>query len=101
MQTVHDFLKKTGTCYLATIDGNQPRVRPFGTMNLFEGKFYIQTGKKKDVAKQITANPKVEVSAVHGRTWIRIAAVDGVHCDCQSTIRVCPYSRLLMQASPS
>jgi len=73
MQTVHDFLKKTGTYYLATIDGNQPRVRPFGTINLFEGKLYIQTGKKKDVAKQITANPKVELSAVHGKTWIRIA----------------------------
>ena len=73
MQTVHDFLKKTGTYYLATLDGNQPRVRPFGTMNLFEGKLYIQTGKKKDVAKQITANPKVELSAVHGKTWIRIA----------------------------
>jgi len=73
MQTVHDFLKKAGTYYLATLDGNQPRVRPFGTINLFEGKLYIQTGKKKDVAKQITANPKVELSAFDGKTWIRIA----------------------------
>ena len=73
MQTVHDFLKKAGIYYLATLDGNQPRVRPFGTINLFEGKLYIQTGKKKDVAKQITANPQVEMSAFDGTTWIRIA----------------------------
>lgn len=72
MQTVHDFLKKTGTYYLATIDGDQPRVRPFGTINLFEGKLYIQTGKKKEVSKQITTNPKVEISAFDGETWIRI-----------------------------
>ena len=74
MQTVHDFLKKAGTYYLATMDGNQPRVRPFGTINLFDGKLYIQTGKKKDVAKQISANPKVELSAFDGETWIRVAA---------------------------
>ena len=73
MQTVNDFLKKAGTYYLATMDGNQPRVRPFGTINLFEGNLYLQTGKKKDVAKQITANPKVELSAFDGETWIRIA----------------------------
>ena len=74
MQTVHDFLKKAGTYYLATIDGSQPRARPFGTINLFEGRLYIQTGKKKDVVKQINANPKVELSAFDGETWIRIAA---------------------------
>ena len=74
MQTVHDFLKKAGTYYLATIDGDQPRVRPFGTINLFEGKLYIQTGKKKDVVKQIKVNPKVELSAFDGEMWIRVAA---------------------------
>ena len=74
MQTVHDFLKKVGVYYLATIDGDQPRVRPFGTVNLYEGKLYIQTGKKKDVVKQINANPKVELSAFDGKTWIRVAA---------------------------
>ena len=74
MQTVHDFLKKTGTYYLATIDNDQPRVRPFGTINLFDGRLYIQTGKKKDIFKQINANPKVELSAFDGETWIRIAA---------------------------
>jgi len=74
MQTVNDFLKKTNVYYLATIDGDQPRVRPFGTINLFEGKLYIQSGRKKDVAKQIAINPKVELSAFDGETWIRVAA---------------------------
>ena len=74
MQTVHDFLKKTDTYYLATVDGDQPRVRPFGTINLFEGKLYIQTGKKKEVAKQISDNPKVELTAFDGKDWLRVAA---------------------------
>jgi uncharacterized pyridoxamine 5'-phosphate oxidase family protein len=74
MKTVLDFLKKAGTYYLATVDGDQPRVRPFGTINLFDGKLYIQSGKSKEVAKQIKANPKVELSALDGETWIRVAA---------------------------
>ncbi len=74
MKTVLDFLKKTGTYYLATVDENQPRVRPFGTINLFDGKLYIQSGRKKEVAKQIKANPKVELSAFDGDKWIRITA---------------------------
>jgi uncharacterized pyridoxamine 5'-phosphate oxidase family protein len=74
MQQVHDFLKKVGTYYLATVDGNVPRVRPFGTVNYFEGKLYIQTGANKDVVKQITANPAVEISGYDGETWIRLAA---------------------------
>jgi uncharacterized pyridoxamine 5'-phosphate oxidase family protein len=74
MKTVLDFLKKAGTYYLATVDGNQPRVRPFGTINLFDGKLYIQSGKSKEVAKQIKANPKVELSAFDGETWIRVSA---------------------------
>jgi uncharacterized pyridoxamine 5'-phosphate oxidase family protein len=74
VQSVHDFLKKAGTYYLATVDGDQPRVRPFGTVNLFEGKFYIQTGKKKHIAKQVGRNPKVELCAFDGQMWIRVAA---------------------------
>jgi uncharacterized pyridoxamine 5'-phosphate oxidase family protein len=74
MQKVHDFLKKCQTYYLATVDGNQPSVRPFGTIHLFEGKLYIQTGKYKDVAKQIKANPHIAISAFDGETWIRIQA---------------------------
>ena len=61
MKKVYDFIKKCGTYYLATVDGDQPRVRPFGTILLFEDKLYIQTGKSKDVSRQIQANPKVEI----------------------------------------
>ena len=60
MQEVYEFLKKTGTYYLATVEEDQPRVRPFGTIDLFEDKLYIQTGKVKDVSKQIQKNGKVE-----------------------------------------
>lgn len=73
MKQVYDFLKKAGTYYLATVEGNQPRVRPFGTVNEFEGKLYIQTGKVKPVSHQIAANPKVEICAFSGGEWIRIA----------------------------
>jgi len=73
MEKVLDFLKKANTYYIATVEGDQPRVRPFGTINLFEGRLYIQTGKSKDVSKQITANPKVEICACDGETWLRVA----------------------------
>ena len=59
MNEVYEFLKRCGVYYLATVEGDQPRVRPFGTMDIFEGKLYIQTGKKKPVAHQMKANPKV------------------------------------------
>lgn len=74
MQEVYEFLKKCGTYYLATMDGGQPRVRPFGTIDLFEGGLYIQTGKIKNVSKQITANPKIEICAFDGDRWLRIQA---------------------------
>lgn len=61
MDEVYEFLKKCDTYYLATMDGDQPRVRPFGTIDLFEGKLYIQTGKSKDVSKQMMSNPKIEI----------------------------------------
>ena len=73
MQKVQEFLKKCGTYYLATVEGDQPRVRPFGTAEIFEGKLYIQTGKSKDVSKQIQKNPKVEICGFHNGTWVRIA----------------------------
>ena len=72
MEEVWKFLKDCGTYYLATMDGDQPRVRPFGTAEIFEGKLYIQTGKKKDVSKQIQKNPKVEICAFKDGKWIRI-----------------------------
>ena len=61
MQEVYDFLKKCGTYYLATVDGDQPRVRPFGTVHIFDDKLYIQTGKVKSVSQQMMANPKIEI----------------------------------------
>ena len=67
------FLKDAETYYLATADGDQPRVRPFGTAHVYEGRLYIQTGKVKDVSRQILANPKVEICAFNGNEWIRIA----------------------------
>lgn len=74
MQSVCDFLKQAQTYYLATVEaGGQPRVRPFGTVNIFDGKLYIQTGKGKCVANQIDANPKVELCAMKGDEWIRVA----------------------------
>ena len=74
MNEVYEFLKQCGTYYLATVEGNQPRVRPFGTIDLFEDKLYIQTGKVKDCSKQMQANPKVEICAFDGKRWLRIAA---------------------------
>ena len=73
MQEVYKFLKEAETYYLATVDGDQPRVRPFGTVDIFEDKLYIQTGKSKDVSKQIQKNPKVEICAFKGGEWLRVA----------------------------
>ena len=73
MQEVCEFLKKCGTYYLATVDGDQPRVRPFGTIHIFEDKLYIQTGKSKDVSKQIQKNPKVEICGFAEGKWVRVA----------------------------
>ena len=73
MQRVVDFLKEAGTYYLATVEGDQPRVRPFGTAHVFEGKLYIQTGKVKDVSKQLHANPKAEICAFKDGEWLRVS----------------------------
>ena len=73
IEKVYNFLKEAQTYYLATVEGDQPRVRPFGTINLFEGKLYIQTGRVKDVAKQLAANPKAEICAFKDGVWVRVA----------------------------
>ena len=73
IQKVYDFLNDAETYYLATVDGDQPRVRPFGTVLLSDGKIYIQTGKVKDVSKQLAANPKAEICAFKDGAWIRVA----------------------------
>lgn len=73
MKRVEKFLKEAGTYYLATVEGDQPRVRPFGTAHIFEGKLYIQTGKVKEVSKQLHANPKAEICAFMKGEWLRLA----------------------------
>lgn len=74
IEKVYHFLNDAQTYYLATVDGTKPRVRPFGTILLYDGKLYIQTGKVKDVSRQISANPFVEICAFMNGSWIRIAA---------------------------
>lgn len=72
MKRVEKFLKDADVYYLATMEGDQPRVRPFGTAHIFEGKLYIQTGKVKEVYKQLKENPKAEICACMKDQWLRI-----------------------------
>ena len=74
MQTIYNFLKKAKVYYLATCEGVQPRVRPFGTINLFEDKLYIMTSKAKTVSRQLHENPKIEISAYVKDRWLRLEA---------------------------
>lgn len=73
MKEVYDFLKKAGTYYIATMDGDKPRVRPFGTITIYEEKLYIQTGRSKDISKQLAINPNAEICAMLDDRWIRLA----------------------------
>ena len=72
MKETYEFLKNSKTFYIATIDNDQPRVRPFGVVNIYEDKLYIQTGKNKNVSKQMQINPKVELCAFLDGKWIRL-----------------------------
>ena len=72
MKEVYEVLKSVGTFYIATSDGDKPRVRPFGVVNIFEDKLYIQTGKIKNVSKQMQINPNVEICAFNGQVWVRL-----------------------------
>lgn len=73
MKKVCEFLRSAGAYYLATVEGDQPRVRPFGTAHIFEDKLYIQTGKSKPVSQQLGANPKAEICAFKDGTWLRVS----------------------------
>ena len=73
IEKVCQFLDEAGTYYLATVEGDQPRVRPFGTALLYEGKLYIETGKVKNVSKQLAANPRAEICAFKDGKWLRVA----------------------------
>jgi len=75
MKEVYEFLNECGAYFLVTTNGDPPRVRPFGTVLIFEDKLYIQTGKVKNVSKQMMANPKIEICAFSGEKWIRVEAV--------------------------
>ncbi len=72
MEEIHKFIKECGIYFLGTIDGDQPRVRPFGTAEIFENHLYIQTGKSKNVSKQIQKNPKVELCCFKDGKWLRV-----------------------------
>ena len=72
MEKVLQFLKEAKVYFLATMDGDQPRVRPFGTIHEFEGKLYIQTGKKKETSQQLAKNNKAELCAMVGQDWLRV-----------------------------
>ena len=74
MKEVLEFLQKAGTFYVATVDGDQPRVRPFGAVCEFEGKLYLVTNNTKDVYRQMLANPKIEISGMADNKWIRLSA---------------------------
>ena len=73
MKRVYEFLKNAEVYYLATVEGDQPRVRPFGTVNIFDGKLYIQTGKVKPTSHQLAANPKAELCAFKDGAWVRVS----------------------------
>ena len=73
MNEVCEMLKKAGTYFIATCEDGQPRVRPFGTAHIYNGKLYIQTGKSKAVSRQLHQNPKLEICAMlDGGEWLRV-----------------------------
>ena len=75
MKEVYEFIKKCGTFYLATIDGDKPRVRPFGVVNIFNDRLFIQTGKVKKVSKQMQINPNVEICCFSDGKWLRVEGI--------------------------
>ena len=74
MEEIYEFLKSCGDYFLATCDDGQPRVRPFGTVNIYNGRLYIQTGKSKAVSRQLHKNPKLEICAMKDGRWMRVEA---------------------------
>lgn len=96
MKEIFDFLRKCDTYYLATMDGDKPRIRPFGTIDLYNGKLTIQTGLKKDVAKQMLENPNIAICAMQKDKWLRINATvemdDSIEA-CDHMLDSYPYLR--------
>ena len=101
MQTVYEFLKNAGTYYLATVEEGQPRVRPFGTVNIYKDRLYIQTGKVKAVSRQLHLNPKLELCAMHGGKWLRVEASAVVDDDREARVSMLEaYPNLKAMYSP-
>ena len=73
LEKVVKFLDEAQTYYLATVEGDQPRVRPFGTALIYKDRLYIQTGKIKPESKQLKANPKAEICAFMNGKWLRVS----------------------------
>ena len=72
MEEVYEFIKDCGCFFIATVDGDKPKVRPFGAINIFENKLYIQTGKRKKVSEQMQSNPNIEICALKDNRWVRV-----------------------------
>ena len=94
MERVCRFLKDAETYFIATVDGDKPKVRPFGTVHIYNGKLYIQTGKRKDFAKQLEKNPRVELCAFEDGEWLRLSGK--LVCDDDREARVS-----MLEAYPS
>lgn len=101
MEEIYDFLKACGDYFLATCDDGQPRVRPFGTVNIFNGRLYIQTGKSKSVSRQLHKNPKLEICAMKDGKWLRVEATAVEDDDCAARVSMLDaYPALQAMYSP-
>lgn len=88
MEEIYEFLKACGDYFLATCDDGQPRVRPFGTVNIYNGRLYIQTGKSKSVSRQLHKNPKLEICAMKDGKWMRVEATAAEDDDREARVSI-------------
>ena len=101
MEEIYQFLKDCGTYFLATSDDGQPRVRPFGTINMYNNRLYIQTGKSKSVSRQLHKNPKLEICAIRGEKWLRLEATAAEDDDREARVSMLEaYPSLKSKYSP-
>lgn len=101
MEEIYEFLKACGDYFLATCDDGQPRVRPFGTVNIYNGRLYIQTGKSKSVSRQLHKNPKLEICAMKDGKWMRVEATAAEDDDREARVSMLEaYSNLKALYSP-
>ena len=101
MEEIYEFLKACGDYFLATCDDGQPRVRPFGTVNIYNGRLYIQTGKSKSVSRQLHKNPKLEICAMKDGKWMRVEATAAEDDDREARVSMLDaYPELKSMYSP-